>query len=264
MMIGLKAENKYKLTELIMLFIATIPMGILNIWIGWEQNNERLSFEKQNAQSILSIQNKELFIKNAEQGLNSQKLDAEFLRIGFDECKNNDDSSFGKIKSYAEVYYSSAEKRNDMIEKVKRSCIGKGPQDIETSAIKRGSENYQGFGYQYVKEKRFLDAAEAYSQAIKITPVDASLWNQRSYALFRAGKYQDAMNSISIAIKIGSDNVKVRKYMAINAAKILCAQGEVIDGRNYIQQSMNVIPGLMELVEKDTELAGVCNVDFNK
>jgi len=58
----LNTENKIKITELIMVFIATLPMGIANILITKSQNDERLAFERQNAQSILSIQNKELFM----------------------------------------------------------------------------------------------------------------------------------------------------------------------------------------------------------
>jgi hypothetical protein len=52
--------------------------------------------------------------------------------------------------------------------------------------------------------------------------------------------------------------------MAINAAKILCAQGNLIDGRNYIRQSINVIPDFLSTVKKDLELGNVCKIDIKK
>lgn len=262
----LNTENKIKITELIMVFIATLPMGIANIWITKSQNDERLAFERQNAESILSIQNKELFIKSAEQGLNSQKLDIDFLRTSYEECQRDGELSIGKIKSYADAYYSSSEKKNIMIAKVQTNCLSKNnnqsvdSQDKPTYSI----EYYKSLGFNYLQNKKFLEAAESFSQATQMTPVDASLWNQKAYAQFRAGNYTDAMNSISIALRIGSDNDKIRKYMAINAAKILCAKGDVNDGRNYMQQSINAIPDLLPMVKKDLELGSICKIDLSK
>lgn len=263
---ALNTENKIKITELIMFFIATLPMGIANLWITKDQNDERLAFDRQNAQSILSIQNKELFIKDADQGLNAQKLDVDFLRTSYEECQKYGELSIGKIKSYADAYYSSSEKKNIMIAKVQANCLSKNNnqsinnQDKPTYTV----DHYKSLGFEYLKNKKFLEAAESFSHATQMTPVDASLWNQKAYAQFRAGSYTDAMNSISIALRIGSDNDRVRKYMAINAAKILCAKGDINDGRNYIQQSMYAIPDLMPMVKRDLELGSICKINFSK
>ncbi|AIR86579.1 tetratricopeptide repeat protein [Pantoea rwandensis] len=262
----LNTESKIKITELIMVFIATLPMGVANIWITKNQNDEKLAFDRQNAKSILSIQNKELFIKSAEQGLNSQKLDIDFLRTSYEECQKDGELSIGKIKSYADAYYSSSEKKKIMIAKIQENCLSKNNnqpvdnQDKPTYNI----EHYKSLGFEYLQNKKFLEAAESFSQATQMTPVDASLWNQKAYAQFRAGNYTDAMNSISIALRIGSDSDKVRKYMAINAAKILCAKGDVDNGRNYIQQSINAIPDLMPMAKKDLELGSTCKIDLSK
>ncbi|MFB1118824.1 hypothetical protein RF240_21185 [Dickeya dadantii] len=265
-MIKLKIENKLKLTELAMVFIATIPMGAINIWLTKTQNDERLAFERQNAQSILSIQNKELFIKSTEQGLNSQKFDMEFLKTSYDECQKDGALSIGKIRSYAEVYYSTSEKQNSMVAKVQENCISKNNNKSTDSKNEQiySTEHYKNLGFDLLQNNKFLEAAESFSQATQMTPVDSSLWNQRAYAQFRAGNYTDAMNSISIAIKLGSNNEKVKKFMAINAAKILCAQGNLNDGRNYIQQSISVIPDLISMVKKDSELGNVCKINIEK
>lgn len=265
-MSGLNTENKLKLTEIAIIFIATIPMGAANIWLTKTQNDERLVFERQNAQSILSIQNKELFIKNTEQGLNSQKLDIEFLKTSYEECQKGGSLSFGKIKSYAEVFYSTLDKQKDMIAKVQESCISKDNNQPSESKDQQiySAEHYKSLGFNLLQNNKFLEAAESFSHATQMTPVDSSLWNQRAYAQFRAGNYTDAMNSISIAIKLGSNNEKDKKYIAINAAKILCAQGNLNDGRSYIQQSINVIPDLISMAKKDFELGNVCKIDFKK
>lgn len=265
-MSGLKTENKLKLTELIMIFIATIPMGATNIWLNKIQNDERLTFERQNAQSILDIQNKDLFIKSTEQGFNAQKLDIEFLKTSYDECQKDGTLSIGKIKSFAEVYYSTTEKRSNMIAKVQENCISKNNNQLADSKDKPAysTEHYKSLGFNLLQNNRFSEAADSFIQATQMTPVDSSLWNQRAYAQFRAGNYTDAMNSISIAIKLGSDNEKVKKFIAINAAKILCAQGYLNDGRNYIQQSINVIPNLLPMAKNDLELGNICGIDLSK
>lgn len=92
-------EEKRKKFELINMFVTTISvivMGSINIYVTYSQNNDRLEFDRQNAQSILSMQNKELFSKDTE-AVKQSELD--FLKMGYEECQKDGELSFKRIST---------------------------------------------------------------------------------------------------------------------------------------------------------------------
>ncbi|KNC88256.1 tetratricopeptide repeat protein [Trabulsiella odontotermitis] len=259
-------EEKRKKFELINMFVTTISvivMGSINIYVTYSQNNDRLEFDRQNAQSILSMQNKELFSKDTE-AVKQSELD--FLKMGYEECQKDGELSFKRIQAYADVMFTIAEKRDMMVARVRGACsvnVKTTTRDNSASPV-NNAESYRKSGVAFLQNKQFTEAADAFINATQMTPVDASLWNQRAYAQYRSGSYADAMNSISVAIRIGSNEERVNNLMAINAAKILCAQGRINDGNNYIKQAINAMPGLIATAQKDGELITVCQLSLLK
>ncbi|WP_333602449.1 hypothetical protein [Atlantibacter hermannii] len=260
-------ENKHKKFELLNAFITTlgvIIMGGVNIWVTISQNNERLAFEKQNAESIFSLQKRDLFIKDAEQGLNERQTEMDFLKMGFSECNKDDESSFNRISSYADILFSSEEKRNNMLNKIRKDCSKNRNASAQTNQEEQiyDAQFYKNLAFEYIKKNQYKEASQAFINATQIAPEDSSLWNYRAYSQFRSGDYNAAKDSISVAIKIGSHDDKTNKLTSINAAKILCAQGKIADGTNYIQQAINVIPGLYSYAKNDKELVKYCHINF--
>lgn len=262
-------ENKHKSLEILNAFITTlgvIIMGGINIWVTISQNNERLAFEKQNAESIFSLQQRDLFVKDAEQGLTEKQSDVDFLKMSYAECNKNDESSLNRISSYADVLFSSDKKRNDMMSMVRKIC-----SDSKKSNIPKNEQEpiydvefYKKNGFEHLKKNEYTKASQAFINATQLDPGNSSLWNYRAYTQFRSHNYDAAKDSISVAIKIGSQDNKTNILMAINASKILCALGKASDGTNYIQQAINVIPGLYSEAKKDDELMRFCHINFKE
>lgn len=262
-------ENKHKNLEILNAFITTlgvIIMGTINIWVTISQNNERLAFEKQNAESIFSLQQRDLFIKDAEQGLTEKQSDVDFLKMSYAECNKNDESSLNRISSYADVLFSSDKKRDDMMSMVRKICS----ESRNTNTAKNeqepiyGVQFYKKIGFEHLNKKEYTKASQAFINATQLDPENSSLWNYRAYTQFRSHNYNAAKDSISVAIKIGSQDKKTNILMAINASKILCALGKISDGTNYIQQAINVIPGLYPEAKGDDELMKICHINFTE
>ncbi|WP_414849388.1 tetratricopeptide repeat protein [Kosakonia quasisacchari] len=261
--------NKHKKFELLNASITTlgvIIMGGVNIWVTISQNNEKLAFEKQNAESIFSLQKRDLFIKDAEQVLNEKQKELDFLKLGFSECNKDDESSFNRISSYADVLFSSEEKRNNILNKIRKDCSINKNIGTQTKQEEHAydAQYYKSLAFDYINKNQYKEASQAFINATQIEPDNSSLWNFRAYSEFRSGNYNAAKDSISVAIKIGSQDNKTNKLMSINAAKILCAQGKISDGANYIQQAMNVIPGLYSFAKNDKELIKYCHINFTE
>lgn len=223
------------------------------------QNDERLEFERSNAQSLLALQNSEYFLKKTEHDVSMKKTEADFLKTAFSECNINGRSAIKQISNYADVQFPPSE-RKELMKRVEENCSSDSHSSIDSNKHKQTVEDFVQSGNGLMKAKSYDEAVEKYIEATKVTPNDAALWDHRAYAQYRAGNYNDAMNSISVAIRIGSNNERTNSNIAINAAKILCAQGNLSGGKNYIQQAINAFPYLFNVVKRDGELLRVCSL----
>lgn len=261
--VSMSEHGKKKYTILDWFYMCIMPMcifimAVVTWYTSVEQNKERVILERQNAQSILSVQNNEFFLRKNEFSASERQLEVAFIRDAFKDCQNQGAMSLKKTEIYANYFFASEEKRALIMQKVKENCIA--DKEIISHENNQSSDNYYGLGLLSLKNKKFTEAVGLFSKATKITPSNVLLWNSLAYAQYRAGDFYDAMNSISVAIKIGSKDERVNSNIAINAAKILCAQGNVSGGKSYIQQAINVFPYLFNVVKRDGELLRVCSL----
>ncbi|EBZ0491366.1 hypothetical protein D6445_11385 [Salmonella enterica subsp. enterica serovar Infantis] len=249
----------------ILIPVCLLILSAVTWYTGVKQSEERLSFEKSNAESSLAIQNNEYFLKKSEHDVSMNKRDAEFLKVAFAECKKRGAAGFQQIKDNADALFSSEEIESKLLEKVKANCVATPGSNVDEGNKSGGYYIRDSIesGMQYMKENKYSQAVGSFVDATKFTPKDASLWNHLAYAQFRSGDYIDAFNSISVAVKLGGSNDRVNKNIAINAAKILCAQGNMSAGRNYLEQAIHAFPGLFETVKKDGELLRVCSLTIS-
>lgn len=168
-------ENKHKNLEILNAFITTlgvIIMGTINIWVTISQNNERLAFEKQNAESIFSLQQRDLFVKDAEQGLTEKQSDVDFLKMSYAECNKNDESSLNRISSYADVLCSSDKKRDDMMSMVRKICS----ESRSTNTAKNeqepihGVQFYKKIGFEHLNKKEYTKSITGIHKCNTIRP----------------------------------------------------------------------------------------------
>ncbi|MGK3125842.1 hypothetical protein ACCY16_17115 [Candidatus Pantoea formicae] len=259
---GNNGSRKIEIVISIITTISVVCFGGLNIYYSVTQNEERLKFDKQNAESIMLISQRDLFLKNSDHDLSEKKLNNEFLTLALKECNKNDDSSFERIGLYAKSVFGSSKKVGDMLEEIRKNCPQSSQVEHGAEKERTSAEEYEKIGLLRIKESKFIEASDAFINATRENPDKPALWNYRAYSQFKSGDYESARNSISSAIRLNSTDVKINRLIAINASKILCAQKRIADGSNYIQQAINITPGLYDLAKNDIELKKLCNLNF--
>ncbi len=246
----------------ILMPLAVLAVSIVTLILNFSQTNERITFDQRVSEKNLSLQNNELFLKKLEHDASMKKIELDFYKDAFEQCQKEGPKSLKVIEQYAEVQFPYPENETEVMKKVRNYCIGLPPQKDINDNPRNQATDYSNNGAQNIEKKDFVKAANDYISATKNAPKDANLWNQRAYAQYKSKNLDGAMNSISIAIKIGSKNDRLNKIIAINAAKILCARGGLSDGVDYLNQAVKVYPGLFGIIKTDGELIRECALKF--
>lgn len=115
-------------------------------------------------------------------------------------------------------------------------------------------------GQRQIVAGNFSLALRHLDTALTLDPSNPSSWNSKAYAQFRMKDGQGALSSISEAISLSPSDARLRRFVIINAAKILCSVGRTEDGLSYLNSGIAAIPNLAGEARKDKELTSTCSL----
>jgi tetratricopeptide (TPR) repeat protein len=101
-------------------------------------------------------------------------------------------------------------------------------------------------------------AVELYDKALAYDPDNAYLQNLRAYALFKLGRFTEAIQSEQLSIR--ADPKKTYPYAYFDLARFLCAAGKFDEARVAAKQAVDL--GFAGLMKSDGEFQRVCKNQF--
>jgi len=99
--------------------------------------------------------------------------------------------------------------------------------------------------------------------AVWLAPNDIQAWKALAHAQMRDGDTEDAFKSISRAIDLKPSQGTLPALVAINATKILCAQGKDDKASVYLNVAIGMNGQLLAVAKSDGELQRMCAFEFN-
>lgn len=105
----------------------------------------------------------------------------------------------------------------------------------------------------------YESALKNFSAAVTRNPSDPLAWNFKAYSEFRTKQFAAALDSIGNAWKLNPLENKTRRWIAINATKILCAQGRSTEAATFFNKSASIVPEIVTDVYADAEFQSTCN-----
>ncbi|MNJ54450.1 Tetratricopeptide repeat protein [compost metagenome] len=145
----------------------------------------------------------------------------------------------------------SAEEESSVPPLIVRPRTVSAPRDhVETPGMAEGRA--------YVRKGDYDRALLNFNTAVSHDPNDALAWNFKAYSEFRTNQFGAALASISHAWKLNPSENRTRRWVAINATKILCAQGRSSEASTFFNQSASVVPEIVTDVYGDGEFQSTC------
>ena len=113
-------------------------------------------------------------------------------------------------------------------------------------------------GRAFVRKGDFESALRNFNTAVDQNPNNPLAWNFKAYSEFRTNQFTTALASISRAWNLNPSENKTRRWIAINATKILCAQDRSSEAATFFNQSASVVPEIVADVYGDGEFQSTC------
>ncbi len=113
-------------------------------------------------------------------------------------------------------------------------------------------------GRAYARKGDYESALRNFNTVVDQNPNDPLAWNFKAYSEFRTHQFTAALASIGRAWKLNPSENKTRRWIAINATKILCAQGRASEAATFFNQSASVVPEIVTDVYGDGEFQSTC------
>jgi hypothetical protein len=115
------------------------------------------------------------------------------------------------------------------------------------------SDMAKQIGVYAAHQKSFDNAVLFYDKSLDLASNDYKIINYKAYALYRTGKYKEALDTINKSIAINSDYA----ISKLNKVKILCAIGNPFAAKSLIQSDETV----KNISREDGEILKVCPKD---
>lgn len=113
-------------------------------------------------------------------------------------------------------------------------------------------------GRAYARKGDYESALRNFNTAVARDPNDPLAWNFKAYSEFRTKQFAAALASISRAWKLNPSENRTRRWVAINATKILCAQGRASEAATFFNQNASVVPEIVTDAYSDGEFQSTC------
>jgi len=136
------------------------------------------------------------------------------------------------------------------------------PLIVTTSAVSALGDQKLALGMAagraYARKGDYESALRNFNTAVAQNPNDPLAWNFKAYSEFRTKQFAAALGSISRAWKLSPSENRTRRWVAINATKILCAQGRSSEAATFFNQNASVVPEIVTDVHSDGEFQSTC------
>lgn len=199
----------------------------------------------------------DLFYKQSDVQRAKDLAKSEFLQKNLTLLTSAEPGAMRRAEALIDAIFTSADDASDVKAKARRiheSAVEPAPATVsETSQF-----DYKAQGFQYANAGLFTEAALSFGNAVSLLPQDIQAWNALAYAQLRRGDTDAAFNSISRAIELKPTETGLARLIALNATKILCAQGNNEHARDYLKRAMDMNPQLPAAAKGDGELQRFC------
>lgn len=281
-------KKNSRINVYIAIFTAVFGGGVIAAFTTY-QNAERLKFDIESKRVEQRQRDEDLLFKKNESEQAKNALRVDLLRKYIDSITSQDADADRKLMVLAKLVLPTEADtilaqarviREDLIQKEiiatrtdRSSNIHEDSQESENapplvirdsnpasapSAGHSSAIDYISEGKQYLGAKKYDRALSSFDKALTQVPNDPLVWNFKAYSEFRANRFESALDSIIQAVKLNPLENKTRRWVAINATKILCAQNRENEAAAYFNQSTAVVPEIVADVQNDGEFQTTC------
>ena len=235
--------------------IVTCILGALTFYLTVIRDSDQSGDKK------VEIRQKEadLFYKQSEIQRAKDAAKADFLQKNLALLTSAQPDSMRQAEALIDASFSSPEDVLDV--KTKARHIHESVTELAPEAS-RGSSQFKAIGFQYASSGHYAEAALSFGNAVNLDPNDIQAWNALSYAQLRNNELDAAYKSISRAISLKPSEGNLPRLVALNATKILCAQGNDKDALVYLNVAIRSVKQLESAARADGELSHLCGFTF--
>lgn len=201
----------------------------------------------------------ELFYKQSDMQRAKDAAKADFLQKNMALLTSSQSGAMRQVEALIDATFTTPSDALDVRTKA-RQIHGSAAEPVSQFAT--GIRQFKALGFQYASGGYFAEAAFSFSNAVTLAPDDIQAWNALAYAQLRQGDTEGAFKSISRAIDLKPTELGLARVIAINAVKILCAQGKSESARTYLNVAIDMNQQLLPAVKSDGELLRICGFQF--
>jgi len=242
-----------------------MPLAVVLLAAATFYSNSTMA-ERQH-QLALDVHKMQLLEKEGQLGLRNEDAKAarnerilSFVVQHFTSITSEDSAASEDIIALAATVFSDEPERTLALGKINALRSARKAR-VERQPSAKDRADYQLVaGQRLIVANNFQLALEHLDAALILDPFNPSSWNSKAYAQFRMKDGQGALSSISEAISLSPSDARLRRFVIINAAKILCSVGRTEDGLSYLNSGIAAIPSLAGEARKDKELTSTCSL----
>lgn len=281
-----RSDNSYRW---IALWVTVIPIAIaaLQFTTSNSRDEERLKLDAQKQVADLQQKAVDLHLKQSTLERERDATRVKFLQDHIDMIMSPDPESELKLNTLVRIVFPAEadmlipqvqamrERLSTERQAARSSDTSSAPQVDEASheslvpplvvtssaATTIGSQQANSDmseGRAYVRKNDWKSALQSFSNATANDPSDALAWNFKAYSEFKTQQFNTAFASISHAWKLNPTENQTRRFVAINATKILCAQGRSSEAATFFNQTAAALPDIVADVYGDGEFKTTC------
>lgn len=255
-----QSSTPFSLTDFLIKVILPIVgcvIAVLTLYFSVLRDKD----QSQDKKVELRQKDAELFHKQSDLQRARETVKAEFLQKNFSLLSSSDPVTIRHAEALIDGTFATPEDALDVKTKARR--IRDSASEPGTQAAPERAAQFKALGFKYAKGHYHAEAAFSFDNAVALAPKDAQAWNALAYAQLHLGKVDDAYTSISKAIEfLAPSDTSLGSVVAINAAKILCAQGKADPARTYLNVAIDLNQELLARVKGDGELLHMCAIKF--
>lgn len=109
-------------------------------------------------------------------------------------------------------------------------------------------------GINLYHQGHYLDAVDAYDQALALDSLNGYILNLKGYSLFKARKLDLAEITLHRSVEVGPGYA----WGYFDLARVYCANGKSLEARSAAKTAISLRPELAQVMKKDGEFVRLC------
>lgn len=280
-------ESGHKLTVLWVGVAVSIALGLIPAASSYLNDSARLKLDAHRQEVELQQKADELKLKQGEMERSRDATRVQFLRDHIDMIMSDEPDAELRLTTLAKlVLPADADTLIAQVRTIRRELAKQragAQKSTEVSMAQRNTDEEESSvpplvitpramsssgdqqlapgmaeGRAYVRNGDFENALRNFNTAVDQNSNDPLAWNFKAYSEFRTNQFTAALASIVHAWKLNPSENKTRRFIVINATKILCAQGRSSEAASFFNQSASVVPEIVTDVHADGEFQSTC------